>query len=102
MAKSIVAIFFNILFNQLNGQIQLVADINPGAGNADPENIILNNELVFFRADNGANGKEWFITDGTAAGTQLIKDIFPGVASSALTGKTYSNYLSYNDILLFE
>lgn len=34
-----------------------------------------------FRADDGAGGPELWKTDGTAAGTQLVKDINPGATA---------------------
>lgn len=37
-----------------------------------------NGELVFSNVD--ANGEEWWITDGTAAGTQALTDMAPGAA----------------------
>ncbi|HEX3525532.1 MAG TPA: ELWxxDGT repeat protein [Thermoanaerobaculia bacterium] len=38
--------------------------------------------LFFFSADDGLHGVEVWRTDGTAAGTYLVKDIHPGSASS--------------------
>jgi ELWxxDGT repeat protein len=35
---------------------------------------------VYFRADTPNYGTELWVTDGTAAGTQLVKDIWPGTA----------------------
>ena len=37
---------------------------------------------VFFTADDGANGRELWTSDGTAAGTTLAKDIYPGTGSN--------------------
>jgi ELWxxDGT repeat protein len=37
---------------------------------------------VFFTAGDGVNGIELWKTDGTAAGTKMVKDINPGDASS--------------------
>lgn len=34
-------------------------------------------KVVFFRADDGIHGDELWITDGTAAGTRMVKDILP-------------------------
>ena len=41
-------------------------------------------ETVFFRAYTGAHGLELWKTDGTAAGTSLVKDVVAGGAGSAL------------------
>src|SRR6516164_3533609 len=40
------------------------------------------NGALYFSANNGVNGNELWKSDGTAAGTVLIKDINPGSASS--------------------
>jgi ELWxxDGT repeat protein len=37
-----------------------------------------------FVADDGVHGQELWITDGTAAGTVLVRDIFPGVGSATI------------------
>ncbi len=38
--------------------------------------------LLFFSADDGVNGNELWVSDGTIAGTRLVKDIYPGALSS--------------------
>ena len=57
---------------------KLFKDIFPGAGNSSTPLLIgsaLINGKMFFSATSGTNGNELWITDGTAAGTTLFKDI---------------------------
>jgi ELWxxDGT repeat protein len=68
----------------------LVKDINPGAANGfdrfngnDRQLFAEAGGNVFFLANSGATGFELWKTDGTEAGTMLVKDINPGPASAA-------------------
>jgi ELWxxDGT repeat protein len=60
----------------------LVKDVNPnnavftGAPGA-PINLTAVGNSLFFEADDGVHGWEWWKSDGTDAGTHLIKDIDP-------------------------
>ncbi len=55
---------------------------------SDPERLTVVGNTLYFTADNGLLGRELFKTDGTAIGTQLVKDIdqnglaFPASMSS--------------------
>jgi ELWxxDGT repeat protein len=75
---------------------QLLKDINPTAGTGsnplffknfygEGNNDVLYNGKVFFLANNGTTGNELWITDGTSAGTVLVKDIRPGTPSGIST-----------------
>ncbi len=57
----------------------LVKDLNPTLGSdADIEQLTRVGSRVFFTAFTAEAGKELWVTDGTSAGTYLVKDIIPG------------------------
>ena len=56
----------------------LVKDINP-AGSSAPESLIVSGGTLFFVADGDFTGGELWKSDGTAAGTVMVKDIYPDV-----------------------
>ena len=69
----------------------MVKDIVPGPGSSNPGHIDslvfgkdgpVINGVLFFAATDAAHGNELWRSDGTAAGTVLVKDINPGPASS--------------------
>src|SRR5262249_49559939 len=65
----------------------LVKDIRPGSGgsmttSSDPQLTNVNGTL-FFVANDGVHGSELWKSDGTEAGTVLVKDINPDSASSS-------------------
>src|SRR3954452_17462882 len=51
---------------------------------AHPDYVATLGQTRYFTADDGVHGTELFATDGTAAGTRLVKDINPGRDSSSL------------------
>ncbi|MFM7792318.1 MAG: ELWxxDGT repeat protein, partial [Microcystis panniformis] len=55
----------------------LVKDILPGLSGSDPSYLTTLGNTLFFTAFDGVNGTELWKSDGTAAGTVLVKDIFP-------------------------
>src|SRR5262245_31934145 len=63
----------------------LVKDINvlPSAGGSNPGKFARLGSTVFFAATDTANGTELWTTDGTTAGTMLVRDIQLGPNSSA-------------------
>jgi ELWxxDGT repeat protein len=67
----------------------LLADLNPGAGSAAPIHIgpiqvtgVADSTRAMFVLDDGTNGREIWVTDGTVPGTAMLKDINPGAGSA--------------------
>ncbi|GBE72822.1 hypothetical protein myaer87_00490 [Microcystis aeruginosa NIES-87] len=61
----------------------LVKDIFPGLFGSDPRYLTAVGNTLFFQAQDGVNGTGLWKSDGTAAGTVLVKDIRPGSFSSS-------------------
>jgi ELWxxDGT repeat protein len=85
---------------------QIVADIRSGVDNYGneygfgPDDFVELNNKLYFTANDGDNGNELWVSDGTEDGTQLIADIAPGSASSYAFGLTEFDgklYFSAND-----
>lgn len=54
---------------------RLVRDIRPGPESSLPSNLIAVGSRVCFTADDGVHQTEWWTSDGTQAGTRLVKDV---------------------------
>jgi ELWxxDGT repeat protein len=74
----------------------LVRDINTGPGSSNPtmqahplqeRRYLILNQVLFFGADDGLFGGELWNTNGTTAGTTLVKDINPGAPSSLVNNQ---------------
>ncbi len=90
---------------------QLVKDIRPGgssyyySNSSSPSDLTVVGSTLYFTADDGTNGRELWKSDGTAAGTQLVKDINTGgyygygygSRPSGLTAVGSTLYFSAND-----
>ena len=89
----------------MHAQVNLVSEINDsGSSSSSPANLFVYNGKIYFAADdsNGSNsggadlGKELWVTDGTNAGTSLVKDLRDGSASSSP-----SNFFEYKGTMYF-
>src|SRR5690606_34510778 len=61
-----------------------VKDLNATPGNlsSTPENFISIGNTMYFTATSSLQGNELWITDGTGAGTVMVKDIKTGIGGS--------------------
>src|SRR3954447_21282287 len=56
----------------------LVRNIAPGVRSSDPDQFTKAAGTTFFGARDPSHGYELWRTDGTAAGTRRVRDIYPG------------------------
>jgi len=99
-----------------SGGTTLLKDINPGNAGSSPliwlnffggsasggQHHTLFNGKIFLEANDGTHGNELWITNGTATGTKIVKDIRTGAASSLASSFNYfytttNLYFSAND-----
>lgn len=71
------------------GSAELVADIRVGPDSSEPRDHTIVGNLLYFTADDGVHGRELWVTDGTANGTQMVTDLVPG-AGEPTFGSTAS------------
>ena len=93
MKKHILLLSLSLLaYSLINAQVNRVKEINDsGTSNSSPNNLFVYNGKVYFGADDssGSNtggedlGRELWVTDGTEAGTMLVKDLRLGSDSSS-------------------
>ncbi len=79
----------DIVVNVTTGP-SIVTDINQtqngagtGTNSSTPTNFISSGSVVYFAATDGVNGVELWKSDGSAAGTTLVKDINPTLGGSS-------------------
>lgn len=75
--------------------INLASDGSGIIGNGVPNYMQVYNNELYFSATDDAHGNELFKTNGTAAGTHIVKDIIPGTEGSVPTKNIIYNGLLY-------
>lgn len=70
------------LGGQIMAQTFTSVDIWPGASSSSPDQMTALNGKTIFQAQDPTTGVELWISDGTPAGTSLLKDIWVGAGSS--------------------
>ncbi len=105
----VVVLSFFVLFPGFavaGGPARLLKDINPVASwdrGSYPDNFGRLGNIMLFRARTHTSGFELWKTDGTDAGTTLVKDLVPGRNSGLLwpSGTPRSVFVEVNGVVLF-
>jgi ELWxxDGT repeat protein len=86
----LVLILALALPTRASGPAFMVKDIGQVSRNrsSQPNDIVAIGDTGFFIADDGENGRNLWRSDGTAVGTALVKDIYPGAGSSYISDLT--------------
>ncbi|MGL4511848.1 MAG: ELWxxDGT repeat protein [Lacipirellulaceae bacterium] len=85
----------------LAGDLELVRDINTVTLSSSPTTAVQVGAIFYFMAFEPATGHELWKSDGTEAGTVLVKDINPGVASSIAPSSGSASFVNVEGTLYF-
>ncbi len=65
------------------------------SGSGNPDYLMADGNGIRFRADDGSRGREWWISDGTVAGTRIEGDVATRAAGSSPSSFTVMNGITY-------
>jgi ELWxxDGT repeat protein len=86
---------------------QLLVDLYPEGNNygnsysSYPSDLVEFKDRLYFSADDGVHGSELFVSDGTAEGTQLLVDLYPGENNYGSNNSSPTNLVEFNNQLYF-
>ena len=81
--------------------VSLVKDILPGKLSSASTDLVNINGILYFQANDGVHGQELWKSDGTTAGTMLVKDIVVGSGSSMPSFSSPSGMIDVNGMIYF-
>ncbi|NJL19004.1 MAG: hypothetical protein HC901_01460 [Bdellovibrionaceae bacterium] len=85
----------------LSGNWSLVKDIRPGGAGSAPTDLVYWNGWLYFAADDGTNGVELWKSNGTDAGTVMLKDLYPGSTGNVTNSGSPGQITSGLGLLFF-
>lgn len=93
LPSCIVTLLWTLIATSSLAQLQLVKDVNtvstgPGTTAPPPTKLTHVNGTLFFVAYDAEHGEELWKSDGTEAGTVLVKDVHAGPSNSGLSWLT--------------
>ena len=88
------------------GGTRMLVDIYPGNGeyasfSSSPEDFVEFDDKLYFSANDGENGRELWVSDGTAGGTQMLLDIYKGSDYGYVNSSFPSGFVEFDDKLYF-
>ncbi|MFT5724394.1 MAG: ELWxxDGT repeat protein [Bacteroidia bacterium] len=76
---------FELYSRKEGSSIKKVKDIYPGSTASRPSHFFTHNNLLYFTADDGATGREIWISDGTSSTTKLFWDLLVNTPDNVIT-----------------